>query len=283
MSKGKCLCGSITWEISGKPVSAYHCHCKMCRKAHGAAFGTYYFIEKENFKWTSELSTLKDYRSSPALVRAFCNACGSVVPNVDDDETFMFVPAGSHDDGPEIDENIFVASKAPWHDINDNLVQHSSYPPDVDLPEITEEPLSKPAKGALRGSCLCGEISFQVIKPFKVIHNCYCGRCRQARAAAFTTNGFVSMDEVVYSKGEENLLFHKVPDARFFTHVFCKTCGSGMPRKDPERNIAVVPLGSLDDDPGCKADNNIFVSYKADWTYINEEIPAFEEGPTPGN
>ena len=43
-SKGKCLCGSVAWEITAEPFQAFNCHCKMCRKAHGSAFGTYWFL-----------------------------------------------------------------------------------------------------------------------------------------------------------------------------------------------------------------------------------------------
>ena len=41
---GSCLCGAVTWEVSGEPNTAYHCHCKICRKVHGAAFATYWFM-----------------------------------------------------------------------------------------------------------------------------------------------------------------------------------------------------------------------------------------------
>ena len=37
---GGCLCGSIRYEIMAALKDAEHCHCSMCRKAHGAAFST---------------------------------------------------------------------------------------------------------------------------------------------------------------------------------------------------------------------------------------------------
>ena len=39
-NKASCLCGSVTWEITTEPFQAFNCHCKLCRKAHGSAFGT---------------------------------------------------------------------------------------------------------------------------------------------------------------------------------------------------------------------------------------------------
>ena len=62
------------------------------------------------------------------------------------------------------------------------------------------------------------------------------------------------MDGVKFVQGEECLAYYKVPDAKYFMQVFCKTCGSKMPRLDPDRGIAVIPFGGLDDDPEAKPD-----------------------------
>ena len=87
------------------------------------------------------------------------------------------------------------------------------------------------------------------------------------------------MDGVEFVKGEDHIVTYKVPEARFFTHAFCDTCGSGVPRIDPKRKIAVIPLGALDDDPGSKAIDNIFVASKAGWYEITDDLPSYDEGP----
>ena len=279
MNKGTCLCGSVTWEIGDKPLGTYHCHCSMCRKAHGAAFGTYYLMHAKDFRWTSALDTVTGYASSSELERAFCSTCGSVVPN-DDEDGMVYVPAGCHDQGAHADSHIFTASKARWFDITDDLPQYDAFPPEGEgYTVIADKSLGPPPQGVVRGSCLCGAVEFKVLEPFKIVHNCHCSRCRRARAAAHTTNGFTSSDAVRFIKGEEHIKTYKLPDARFFTHVFCEICGSPMPRVDPERRIALTPLGALDDDPGAKAADNIFVAYKADWYDITDALPAFDEAP----
>ena len=68
-------------------------------------------------------------------------------------------------------------------------------------------------------------------------------------------------------------------EARFFAQVFCDVCGSKMPRIDPDRGIAIVPLGALDDDPGMKAADHIFVASKCEWHDITDDLPVFREGP----
>ena len=52
-----------------------------------------------------------------------------------------------------------------------------------------------------------------------------------------------------------------------------------MPRLDPGRQIAVIPFGSLDDDPGVKAVDHIYVDYKAKWYEITDDLPTFAEAP----
>ena len=122
-------------------------------------------------------------------------------------------------------------------------------------------------------------MAFEVSEPFKMVHNCHCTRCRKARAAAHTTNGFTSMDGLRFLRGEGELVTYKLPEAKYFAQAFCRICGSGMPRKDPGRGIAVIPFGALDDDPGRGAQDHIFVAHKAPWYTIADDLPRFDEAP----
>ena len=65
-NRASCLCGSVTWEITTEPFQAFNCHCKLCRKAHGSAFGTYWFMRPDQFRWTGATNTIVHYRSSPS-------------------------------------------------------------------------------------------------------------------------------------------------------------------------------------------------------------------------
>lgn len=281
MYSGACLCENISWETGLEAVPVYHCHCSMCRKMHGAAFGTYALVPSKYFRWTSKLDTLAYYRSSPILVRSFCNACGSVVPNPDKHEDCYFIPIGSQEDGPEADCHIFVGSKAPWLEITDGLPKHQELPPNVVQPVFANPAKEPVASGELQGSCLCARIKFKVTAPFKKIYNCHCRRCRRARSAAFATNGFVSHNEMAFVQGKEHLRSYKLPEAKYFTQTFCHICGSGMPRISPEREIAVIPLGTLDDDPGQSPDCGIWLDSTADWYRPVNDLPAYPMEPPP--
>ena len=277
---GSCLCGSVTWEFSGEPFRRYNCHCKMCRKAHGAAFGTYWFLEHDQFRWTSETETIERFRSSPLLTRSFCRECGSVVPYPSEQRDFLVTVGGCHDEGIASECEIFVDYKAPWFDITSDLPTHSVYPESTGYQHVEEDPTEPPKEGVVRGSCLCGEIHFEVTEPMTIAQHCHCRRCRHARSAAHASNGFVAIDGVTVLRGEDRIKEYKVLDAQYFTQTFCEICGSKVPRRDPGRNIAVVPLASLDDDPGIRPSRHIFTGNKAGWHEITDDIPQFEGAPT---
>jgi len=64
-------------------------------------------------------------------VRTFCARCGSTLQWLRESKPDVVdVALGVLDDDPGVrpSHHIFVASKAPWHEITDNLPQHASRP-----------------------------------------------------------------------------------------------------------------------------------------------------------
>lgn len=129
MITGSCLCGSVRYEIRSVVGDPSHCHCSMCRKVHGAAFGTYARVPLSEFSWRSGEESVVTYHSSPGVRRTFCRRCGSTLQYVTDTEPDSFALAlGTLDDDPGVrpTHHIFVLSKAPWYDITDDLPQHDA-------------------------------------------------------------------------------------------------------------------------------------------------------------
>ena len=132
MIRASCLCKDVRFEIGGGLSGAAHCHCSMCRKAHGAAFGTYAAVKAADFRIVSGQSLITRYRSSAGVVRTFCARCGSTLQWLrESSPDVVEVALGVLDDDPGVRPSchIFVGSKAPWHDITDALPQHAARPP----------------------------------------------------------------------------------------------------------------------------------------------------------
>ncbi|WNC70167.1 GFA family protein [Thalassotalea nanhaiensis] len=125
-SKGSCLCGSITFSVSKFEPMVGNCHCRMCRKFHGAAFSTFADVKYENFKWLSGESFLQSYRASNNTVRQFCKQCGSSLTfrsSNSDLHSTIEIALATLDDEVKIspDAHIFVESKVGWYSPNDDL------------------------------------------------------------------------------------------------------------------------------------------------------------------
>ncbi|MGE0486313.1 MAG: GFA family protein [Gammaproteobacteria bacterium] len=279
MIRGSCLCGTVRWHYAGAFELMTHCHCSMCRKAHGAPFATYVMGPRAPFAWDAGTNAIVARESSPGFVRSFCRHCGSVLPNTHLGER-LALPAGVLDDDPGIRPaaHIFVADQAPWYAITDSLTRHDYYP-GANAPAVAATPPPHSTDGCLRGGCLCGEVRYVMEGGFTPVHNCHCSRCRKARAAAHTTNGFTAVDRLEFTRGADLVTTYRLPAAQFFAQAFCAACGSGLPRHDPGRGIVVVPFGSLDDDPGRGADDHIFVDSKAAWFDITDELPRYPARP----
>jgi len=134
MIRGSCLCKGVQFEISGRLGRASHCHCSMCRKAHGAAFATYAGVRKGDLKWVSGAELILRYRSSPGVERTFCSRCGSTLQFISEkrpDIEEIALGVLEDDPGIRVPHHIFVASKAPWVEITDGLPQYPERSPNL--------------------------------------------------------------------------------------------------------------------------------------------------------
>ena len=278
---GSCLCGGVRYELSGPFLQLAHCHCSLCRKHHGAPFVSWLVGPLDSYRLLAGGDRVGRYDSSPGLHREFCTLCGSVLPTAMQEHGVVVSPAGNLDGdfGSVPAHHMFVASKAPWYEITDDLPQYAEYGPDAGLPAVERPVPEPPSAGCTGGSCACGQVAFEYSgEPLRML-NCHCSRCRKARSAAHTTNLFVPLDRFRFRRGEELVRDFPLPGARFFGVAFCTACGSDVPRKSVARNAAVIPAGNLDTDPGWRPTAHIFVGSKAPWYTIGDGLPQYAEMP----
>ena len=134
----------------------------------------------------------------------------------------------------------------------------------------------------LTGSCLCGAVSYEISGDAGQFWHCHCRRCRKATGTGHASNIIMKPETVNWTSGNDRLKYYKVPDARRFATVFCSTCGSLMPRVAQDMSIAVIPAGTLDDDPGIRPKGRIYQGSKAPWSCSDADLPAYESFPEPG-
>lgn len=125
--KAQCLCGAVRFEITPPTRWCLHCHCTLCRRAHGAPFVTWFGVGKEQLRITEGESGIRWRNSSDHGRRAFCSACGTPLLFVSSRWPGQIDIVRALVDGP-IDRapsaHVYVADKVGWVDIDDGLERY---------------------------------------------------------------------------------------------------------------------------------------------------------------
>ncbi|RYH07369.1 GFA family protein [Tropicimonas sp. IMCC6043] len=117
LATGQCLCGAVTFCISGEFESFFLCHCARCRKGSGSAHSANLFSTRAMINWVSGEKYIKTFRLSGSRhTRSFCADCGSALPVFQVDLGLLVVPAGSLDSRINIRPNAHIcwSSRANW-------------------------------------------------------------------------------------------------------------------------------------------------------------------------
>lgn len=128
----------------------------------------------------------------------------------------------------------------------------------------------------LRGSCLCGEVSYQVLDAFEYSLYCHCSNCRRTTGAASKPFAGIGSEHLTIVHGEAHI--RRYGQAR--THnALCQRCGSLLYSLVRDGRYVHVTLGTLIDTPSIAPTAHIFVGSKAAWDIINDGLPQFAEFP----
>lgn len=138
---------------------------------------------------------------------------------------------------------------------------------------------ARSAPTAICGSCLCGDVAYRISGPPLRMVNCHCENCRRARSAAYASNLFVRAKDFRWIRGEERVVSYRLPGTPSFATAFCRRCGSDLPRVAKGEAVVVVPAGTLDSDPGVRAEAHVFVAEKAPWFAITDGLPCYPRMP----
>lgn len=124
MKKGSCLCGAVSFVVTGDLGAADACHCVQCRKHSGHYFAStnvpraaLVVTGEENVSW---------YQSSEKVRRGFCSRCGSSLFWDPPARDWTSIAMGAFDTptSTHLDRHIFVAEKGDYYEIADGLPQH---------------------------------------------------------------------------------------------------------------------------------------------------------------
>lgn len=130
----------------------------------------------------------------------------------------------------------------------------------------------------VKGSCLCGAISYEVAKFEPNMGHCHCSMCRKFHGAAFSSYGEVTKENFKWLKGKKLLETYIANNGT--ERQFCKKCGSSLSFKAASDEILEISLASLDENAPFDIDAHIFTESKVGWYEINDSLKVYKQGRT---
>ncbi|WP_084583502.1 GFA family protein [Sphingomonas azotifigens] len=133
--KGRCACGTVTFEFDFDPTFVAICHCLDCKKASGGEAATWFGVPTTTFRVTAGADQTKGFLyvadSGKRLTRNFCTECGArlFTSDLEGFPELTFIQIGSLDDPSGIRPvlEMFVKRRLDWQKPLD-LPQFSDMP-----------------------------------------------------------------------------------------------------------------------------------------------------------
>ncbi len=129
----------------------------------------------------------------------------------------------------------------------------------------------------LSGSCLCGDIAFEIDGPVDMVGHCHCSMCRKFHGSAFATFGTAAPGDFRWTHGAERITTYQSSAAGY--RPFCPRCGAAVPTTGEGLPFALIPIGNVAEDPGTRPRFHMFTGSMAPWHTIVDDLPLHEAYP----
>jgi hypothetical protein len=125
------------------------------------------------------------------------------------------------------------------------------------------------------GSCLCGGIRYRLSAEPGDFGYCHCASCRKAGGSGHSANAPIARADFHVAQGGELLREYESSPGK--VRAFCSRCGSPIyayQRAAPD--VLRLRLGSLDTPFQRRPLAHTWVSDKAPWEPIDDDLPQFD-------
>lgn len=132
MENAHCPCGSVSYEVVGKPLVRVFCHCTICQRLNNAPYADITLFRASDVILPQEKDL--EYHAEmfpPILQRGKCLTCNGIAVetiNLFPVPKMIVVPSGNLDDQsmvPNASLHIFYDTRVK--DIDDDLPKYSGY------------------------------------------------------------------------------------------------------------------------------------------------------------
>jgi len=132
----------------------------------------------------------------------------------------------------------------------------------------------------VKGSCLCGKVTYAFTGESKAFQYCHCSRCQKVTGSAHASNIIIDPEQFEWVSGEQFVNRYEVENAKYFATSFCQQCGSNLPWLTKNGKAMIIPAGTLDEDPNVKPNQNIYFADRASWYLEEGDLIKYDALPT---
>lgn len=131
----------------------------------------------------------------------------------------------------------------------------------------------------LKGSCLCGKVTFTINDQPHMSANCHCLSCQKTSGAGHAFHVMFNTDQVEIS-GETKGYQWTADSGNLVTTYFCPECGSsthGLTNGFP--GMITIRAAILDDSGGMEPQVSVYKKRLRSWDTLAEGVPSFDAMP----
>ena len=125
--------------------------------------------------------------------------------------------------------------------------------------EINRVSVTRSNSVAIKGSCLCGGVTFEIDRAVGPMEICHCNRCRKVSGTASLVAVSVRKEDYHFIRGAELITTYQAPilnEPPPYVSMFCSRCGSQVPPPEPSESLFEICPGLFDQDLGIQPDKH---------------------------
>ena len=133
----------------------------------------------------------------------------------------------------------------------------------------------------VKAACQCGQLTYTLHKPPKVVLACHCTECQKLSTSPFSVTAMVAADAIEFS-GELKEWSRSSDSGNTNSAKFCPGCGNRIYHYNPDDpstiKLKLKPV-KLEDDHLFEPTVHVWLSEKLSWVKIPEHVKCFDHQP----
>lgn len=131
----------------------------------------------------------------------------------------------------------------------------------------------------IKGSCQCGEVTYELLEPPSMVAACHCKECQKLSTSAFSITAMVNSNSVKFN-GVMKDWSRPSDSGNISAAKFCPSCGNRIYHFDPnDPDKLKLKPSNLSDTSIINPTVHIWVSEKQDWFQIPQGVKVFDKQP----